>query len=194
MIIIPERQACFVHIPRTGGMALQTALCRCFRPAKRFTHGWEHASAHAVRRVLPSPDYRIFTVIRNPWAIFQSHWGWLQIAKTIPDLDVSEGIRHGLSIEAQMTFPEIVRHWIALNILASDGGFAARYCDAKTIVFRYEDEPWPAIAELLDCDLMMERENESRCEPPEWDEATIDSIAHYCRGDVERFQYQSPTP
>ena len=192
MIVIPERHACFIHIPRTGGMALQTAIQRTFPLAQRHTRGWEHVAAHAVRRMLPSSDYRVFIVIRNPWSIFTSHWGWLQRVKTIPDFDVSEDIAHGIAIEGAMSFVESVQLCVGEDILATDGGFAARYCDTETIVFRYECDPWPTIAALLDCELQMERENESLCEPPRWDQASIELVGRYCRGDVERFGYVAP--
>jgi hypothetical protein len=66
MMIIPEQHACFIHIPHTGGTAFQAAIERAFPKARRMGEGWEHVSAHAARRMLPSPTYRMFTVIRNP--------------------------------------------------------------------------------------------------------------------------------
>lgn len=191
MIIIPEHQACFVHIPRTGGLSLQTAIERVFPRAERRAYDWEHVGAHAVRRVLPSCNYRVFTVMRNPWSIFASHWGWVQRYAAEPELVDSNAIRYGLELEAAMSFPELVRHWIEHDILATAGGFAARYCDTDTIVFRYEDDPWRDISAWLDCDLVLGRENESQCEPPQWDQATSDLVGEYCRGDVERWGYQT---
>ena len=192
MIIIPDRQACYIHIPRTGGMALQSSLEHVFPGAIRHAYGWEHVGAHAVRRILPAPDYRVFTVIRNPWSIFASHWGWVQRYRHTPAATDSVDVGYSLQVESQLPFPELVRHWLEHDILATGGGFAARYCDRDTTVFRYEDHPWAAIAELLDCELAMRRENESLCDPPVWDQATSDLVGMYCRGDVQRFAYQPP--
>jgi hypothetical protein len=192
MIIIPTRQICFVHIPRTGGLALQTALEQVYPDAQRHAYDWEHVGAHAVRRILPSPDYRVFTVVRNPWSIFESHWGWVQRYARQPELVDSDAISYGLEIEAALSFPDLVRHVIQFDILATDGGFAARYCDADTIVFRYEADPWADIAAWLECELTMEVVNDSLCEPPVWDQASIDLVGHHCRGDVARFGYVAP--
>ena len=192
MIVIHERRVAFVHIPRTAGHALQTALVQAFPATQLYGHDWEHVGAHAIRRVLPSPDYRVFTVIRNPWAIFASYYGLLKRAKD-DHPDWSEGSLFGLAMLEPLAFPDLVRQLVADNTLACDGGFAKRYCDPETIVFQYESNPWADIAAWLDCELAMERINESLCEPPVWDQASIDLVGHHCRGDVERFGYEAPS-
>lgn len=193
MIIIPERRACYIHIPRTGGMALQTAIERALPGSVRLAGFWEHTTAAEIRQRLIWPDVRLFTVIRNPWEAFASHWGWVQRYALAPELLPDDGVAEAVDMASHMTFGEFVRDSIANNILAVDGGFFARYCDEGTIVFRYETAPWPQIAEWLDCPLSLERENESLCEPPAWDQETANLVGWYCRGDVERFGYGAPT-
>lgn len=192
MIIIPECQACYIHVPRTAGMALQTAIFRACPLSQRYDGSWEHVSAHAVRRVLPAPRYRVFAVMRNPWEIFASHWQWVQLHKNHPESIEDEATRLGLTVESALTFADDVRCCVEHNVLAIDGGFAARYCDPDTRIFRYEHDPWSDIAAWLGCELHMERENESLCDPPAWDQASIDLVGYHCRGDVERFGYEPP--
>ena len=193
MIIIPERRACYIHIPRTGGMALQTAIERVFLNSVRLAGWWEHTTAAEIRQRLAWPDLRLFAVIRNPWEIFASHWGWTQRYSPTPELLGDDRMAAEVALASRLTFGEFVRDSIQRDILAVDGGFFSRYCDEGTIVFRYETAPWPQIAEWLDCPLSLERENESLCEPPAWDQETADLVGWYCRGDVERFGYGVPT-
>jgi len=192
VIIIPERRACYIHIPRTGGMALQTAIERALPHSVRLAGFWEHTTAAEIRQRLAWPDLRIFAVIRNPWQIFASHWGWTQRYSQTPELLGDDRVAVAVAIAAQMTFCEFIRYSIERDILAVDGGFFARYCDEWTTIFHYEAGPWTQIAQWLDCELVLERENESLCEPPVWDQETADLVGWYCRGDVERFGYGVP--
>jgi hypothetical protein len=192
VIIIPERHACYIHVPRTGGMALQTAIEQVFPQAQRKAAGWEHVGAHAVRRILPSYDYHVFAIVRNPWDIFASYYGLLKRA-VAEHPDWPPDYLEGLAREEPLSFRDLVQYLVQENSLATDGGFAARYCDADTIVFQYERDPWPEIAAWLNCELVLPRENESLCEPPTWDQGMIDLVKRYCRGDVERFGYGAPS-
>lgn len=193
MIIIPERRACYVHIPRTGGMALQTAIERAIPHCVRLAGLWEHTTASEIRQRLVWPDMRRFTVVRNPWEIFASHWGWVQRYAPTPELLGDAIIAAAVEAAARLTFAEFVRHSIQHDVLACDGGFCTRHCDEMTTVFRYEEHPWQRIAEWLGCPLTLDRENESLCEPPTWDQETADLVGWYCRGDVERWKYERPT-
>ena len=194
MIIIPERRACYIHIPRTGGMALQTAIERALPGSVRLAGSWEHTTAAEIRQRLAWPDLRLFAVIRNPWEIFASHWGWTQRYSPTPELLGDDRMAAAVALASRLTFSEFVSDSIQRDVLAVDGGFFSRYCDEGTTVFRCESNPWPQIAEWLDCPLSLERENESLCEPPAWDQQTANLVGWYCRGDVERFGYGVPIP
>ena len=192
MVIIPSSRTIFVHVPRTSGTALSRALCRAFPDAVWLdSFAWMHATT-AMARQLFAGEVRVFTILRNPWSIFASHWGW---ARSLA--------RHGSAIEPPwfrdlvlsqdcLPFRAAVRVAIHCHYLAGEGGFFARYCDAQTMLYHYEDRPYQAIGELLGRPLDVVLENETLDDPPAWDLATIEAIADYCRGDLERFSYSPP--
>jgi hypothetical protein len=191
VIIIPERNACFIHIPRTGGTALSSALLRAF-PLATWDGADEHISASDVRHVFPElTGCTFFTVMRNPWEIFRNRYGFVQ--RYVSDMPewMSGCSAHGVRYEASLPFQSLVLWLIDFTVIATDGGFTRRYCDDDTVVFRYEDNAFVKVADLLGCELDMRTENESLVKP-EWDEVSVSAVLWHCRDDVRRFGYTPP--
>ncbi|MFX0547045.1 sulfotransferase family 2 domain-containing protein [Roseovarius sp. S1116L3] len=104
MIISPNRNYVFVHIPKTGGTSLATALeARAMRddiligdtPKARRRRGrlkglgapgrlWKHATLDDIAGVMP-PEWMaqalVFTLVRNPWDRMVSYYHWLRLQR-----------------------------------------------------------------------------------------------------------------
>ncbi len=98
MIISPGRNYIFVHIPKTGGTALATALeQRAMRDdiligdtpkAKRrkarlkslSTKGriWKHSTLSDMEGAVDPTGMFTFTLVRNPWDRMVSYYTWLK--------------------------------------------------------------------------------------------------------------------
>lgn len=169
-------------------MAMQSAIQRAFPHAVRCGHPVEHAGAVAVRGMIGS-EYRLFAVVRNPWRIFEGHWRWVRQYSRDPPTGWEDDIVYGLLAESRMTFDEVVAHCIQHDVLATDGGFYMRYCDASTTVFRYEDSPWQDLSDALGRHLSGEIENACWCDPPVWSRRAVEQVARYCCDDIVRFGY-----
>jgi hypothetical protein len=168
-------------------MSLQTAIQQAVPSAERHSYPQEHIGAAAARRLLG--ECLVFTIIRNPWCIFESHWRWVQRFRGTLGVVGPADVQYGLDAESAMTFSESVVNCIKYNTLASDGGFHSRYCDSETIVFRYEDAPWREISKLVGCELQVGRENEGTGDAPAWDGWCAELVASYCRDDITRYGY-----
>jgi len=102
MIVSPGRNYVFVHIPKTGGTSLATALeARAMRddiligdtPKARKRRGrlagiqtsgrlWKHSSLSDIEGLMPAPWMRqtfVVTLVRNPWDRMVSYYHWLRI-------------------------------------------------------------------------------------------------------------------
>ncbi|MFX0542565.1 sulfotransferase family 2 domain-containing protein [Roseovarius sp. S4756] len=104
MIISPGRNYIFVHIPKTGGTSLATALeMRAMRddiligdtPKARRRRGrlkglgaagrlWKHSRLDDISGVMP-PEWMsqalVFTLVRNPWDRMVSYYHWLRLQR-----------------------------------------------------------------------------------------------------------------
>jgi len=98
MIISPGRNYIFVHIPKTGGTALATALeQRAMRDdiligdtpkAKRRKarlkslsakgRVWKHSTLSDMEGAVDPTGMFIFTLVRNPWDRMVSYYTWLK--------------------------------------------------------------------------------------------------------------------
>lgn len=98
MILSPGRRYAFVHIPKTGGTAMALALeARAMKddilvgdtPKARKRKArlkaltapgrvWKHSRFVDVEGLCDMTDWRIFTLVRNPWDRIVSYYHWLQ--------------------------------------------------------------------------------------------------------------------
>ena len=98
MIISPGRNYIFVHIPKTGGTAVATALearamrddiligdtPKAKRRKARLKHLnakgrlWKHSTLADIDGIVDPKGMFTFTLVRNPWDRMVSYYSWLQ--------------------------------------------------------------------------------------------------------------------
>lgn len=178
MIYIPDLHTALCHVPRTSGMSISLAIFGEYPDAEAIWEGEtiHGPSIHSTTDYIRTryPNVRIFAVMRNPWRIWQSHYGWMQRYE-----NETRPFRETLYwlIDAQ---------WPCLR-----GGFFETYLDEDVDLFFYEDKPYDAIKEYLDAPgLVFEKENETIHPTPVWTDDMIAAIADWCKGDIERFGYE----
>lgn len=191
MIIFPDRKIVYIHIPRTGGTALKECVVRNDANAiVSYGLNWQHATARMAAELLPG--FRTIAVIRNPWNIYRSHYGWVH-ANAWNGAIKPDWFRGYIQCEAAMTFAENVANAAAYNVLEDGLGFHARYCLGDTTVLRYEDDPWLELARLIEVDLSdLNRVNESPPMAAEWEQDSVELVRSRCARDTLLFGYTQP--
>ena len=116
MILSPGRRYAFVHIPKTGGTAMALALenramkddiligdtPKARRRKARLTQlavpgrVWKHSRLTDVEGVCDMTDWRIVTLVRNPWDRLVSYYHWLR-AQSFAHPAVALAQRHDFS-------------------------------------------------------------------------------------------------
>ena len=190
MVIIPQAEAVFIHIPRSGGTALSRSILNACEGAfidlqfKRRHGTYPEALAKY-------PTYSFFTIMRNPWDLVRSYFGWCYIACTTmrKHLDYRE-IAFAEYLLA-IGFRDAVPH-ILVSGLVREPGYWATYCGDQVKPFMYDGPFVAEISQLLGVTLTEVVVNESPVEPPQWDPRSIKLIGDYCRDDVDRFKFKPP--
>ena len=198
MVILHDSRLLFIHIPRTSGVAVRDAMLQARNDAQSF-HAWYtdremagdvHITARDALTLFPG--YRTFAIIRNPWHCTESIWRWRMLVGLRPDLHLHHhGVRfvdHCKQI-VQWSYDEYVSDFFE----EFPDGYYRHWCDDDTMCFRYEDRPYHAIGELIQCRLNVRQQNASIVPPPKWTQSAIDIVARHCVNDVETFGYAKPT-
>jgi hypothetical protein len=191
MVIIWDRSTIFIHIPRTGGMALSQAIEQYFvRSTVDFWESRIHATYLELQPQFPS--FSFFTIMRSPWDIFMSHYRWCALmhwhnfTRTAHEIEdychsvVNAGFTKGLEV--------IAKH----GTLCKRPGFWATYAGDGVDVYQYDDQPFTAISSRLDCPMEVPVVNQSEGQKPLWTSAAVELVADICADDIERFGYVPP--
>jgi hypothetical protein len=180
-----------VHIPRTGGTSLELSLAAAFPDAIHHPEH-EHLSALETRRLLPGPNWKLFTIVRNPWDVFRSHYQLVLETQDTPPDKWPAAQKRRFKVEAGLSFAEYVLYCVRRGWPARSGGLVDTFCDLRTKIFRYECSPFLQIGTWLNCELAAHWVNRSDASSPSWDDMSAALVGWHCRHDVQRFGYQSP--
>lgn len=215
MIVSPNRFV-FIHIPRTGGMAISNTVASVLSEIPDTSillsgdgdiasAPWRHSRACEVAGTIPTwRDIRRFSVIRNPWDIVLSSWNLLRRDShslneskhlTTDSVQVyCDFIRDSLS----MSFDE----WIPWHFeyLREAGGFWNYWClgaqgedlGVRHVRFEQLNESWPNLCELMGIPPVALRHDNRSASCVDWSPRAIREVAELCRGDIERFDWQCP--
>jgi hypothetical protein len=149
-----------------------------------------HATAkHAITEF---HDYHTFAIMRSPFAIFRSHYGWIK--RWAPRLNAAwpKWFRAAITAGSKRTLDEHMEHCVTHNVLCDDGGFLPTYCNDTTTVYLYEDQPYDEIAELVGAKLDLEVVNETLDEIPDLGADSICQIQQKCCVDCAKLGYLPP--
>ena len=213
MIISPGRRYIFVHIPKTGGTAMATALearahrddiligdtpkaqKRRGRVAKLSARGrlWKHAMLSDIDGVLsPEEIAAMFTVtlVRNPWDRMVSYYHWLR----------AQSFDHpAVSLAAELSFGAFLAHpQTVASLRAAPYGRYMRDVTGQeraSLFIRLEhleQDMAPFVAHLgfrpeIARINASERARDYR---GYYDDATAERVARLCAEDIARFGYR----
>lgn len=186
MVILPDYRAIFIHIPRTSGVAISNALVESIT-----TTIYEKRAMHTRRCELDQfAGWHFFSVMRNPWELFASHFGWVEIVATNP-----KPLAGPVGAYCREMYPKgaeyTIRECMAKEYPCEFGGWWETYGGDDVEAIRYEEQPYVRISEIVDVPLDIKRENMSKA-LPRLSAKLIDEIAQFCYADVTRFRYSPP--
>lgn len=172
------RKFAFVHVPKTGGTSILTALTAHVRNEGHFRTTGAHTTAAEVRHQVGAPrwDRQYFTcgIVRNPWEMLVSMFAAFSIAGSFEQF---------INGNVFPLFPGTQRDYLFEN-----GRQIVSY------IGRFErlDESYATIANHLGIDPTLPHENRStHCPYREYyDDRTRDFVARRFAADVEEFDYE----
>lgn len=203
MIISPGRNYIFVHIPKTGGTALATALeQRAMRDdiligdtpkAKRRKarlkslsakgRVWKHSTLSDMEGAVDPTGMFIFTLVRNPWDRMVSYYTWLKAQSFAhPVVKLAQSTGFSTFLNSDQTRASVLK-----NPYVS-------YVNDTALFFRIEhlaDDLQP-LWKHLGFELTIEHINQST-RPRDWrpfyNDADASLIKSLCADDITRSNY-----
>lgn len=198
----------FVHIPRTGGISISTALGTA-RNAQVNLTTLRHNYARFIRDREPYWNRLFrFSVIRSPWEIVASWWRLLKRELDFhyrrPNFDLREGpwISYLRRFSKDQDFGRYIERDILTGLIGiAQGGFWRTWCcgargedlGVRAVRFANLTAEWPEIAERCGRPgLALPHLNGTLRETVPWTAALIAAVGQYCADDVRRFGFQPP--
>ncbi len=204
MIISPGRNYIFVHIPKTGGTSLATALedramkddiligdtPKAKRRKARLKNLdaagriWKHSTLADMAGVVDPTGMFTFTLVRNPWDRMVSYYTWLG-GQTFdhPAVKLAQSTDFSAFVNTPQTQASLIK-----NPYAS-------YVNKSSLFFRIEslEEDLQPLWQHLGFELTIGRINQSM-RPRDWrpfyNDADAALIAKLCASDIARSNYQ----
>jgi chondroitin 4-sulfotransferase 11 len=188
-----QRQALFIHIPKTAGRSLVKSLFN--------VNSVEHANAEWYQRIDPDrfDRYFKFAIVRNPWDRLVSAWTYLREggAKSSEDDTAWGEFFHRFD-----NFEDFVCHWLTpenirrKHLFTPQSEFVTDRFGGMAMDFvgRYErlNEDFDVICEKLGMDVKLPHLNSSKRVGYRefYTDRSRDVVAEIYARDVELFQYQ----
>lgn len=213
MIISTGRNYIFVHIPKTGGTALSTALetramkddiligdtpkakrrkarLKALSPSGRL---WKHSTLSDIDGIVPAAvisQMEVFTVVRNPWDRMVSYYHWLREQNfDHPAVQLAKQVDFCGFLNDGATQKSIQQNPYSSYVTAVDG---KEYCTQYLRSERLQADA-VVLAERLGLRLPdIDRINTS-VRQPDWrgyysdDDAAI--VSRICSADIAKFDY-----
>ena len=218
MVYNAESNFLFVHIQKTGGTSITSALCQLNN--SRFVRP-PHLRLGDIR--MPRRKPFVFAVVRNPWERLASWWHMMQRKQVHNDFSAyllspeatgepvtfstfirrTDIIRENREIHNRPLWP-VQRPWRRPHYLKSLGWNqedylmrGGRFAADAVLRFEHLEEDWEGISPRLDSgtNLLLPHENASSIgERSSWrtlyeKETDVDFVAHQFARDIQRWKY-----
>ncbi len=216
MIISTGRRYIFVHIPKTGGTAMATALeARAMKddiligdtPKARRRRGrlaglqaagrlWKHATLADIEGVVMRADiddFFVFSLVRNPWDRMVSYYHWLR----------GQGFDHpAVALSRSLDFRDFLLHPQTRTALAANP-YARYLTDGAGVehgrflrIEHLETDMAPLVAHLGFAPQLTRLNSSPRGRDwrPYYDDATAEAVALCAGQDIARFGYGFDDP
>lgn len=182
MLILPRQKKIFIHVPKTGGTAIEYSIMQAEPTAIQITGQRHHERIKIVEECYPK--YEKFVVLRNPVEIYYSHYNFI--------LDILKNGNHphlhtyakSLPVDSFLNHTEYL---CENSSLCNFGGFSSTYTNDNTKIFYYGDNIISLISKYLDLPLENYKFNVSSYMDigvTEWTKSK-NIIHHFCWKDYE---------
>jgi hypothetical protein len=135
------------------------------------------------------PRHRMITILRNPWRIIESLYGWAHANRGNSDtnVDAREADRVCSKGFNEYAMECSCRRWN----LRGDGGWTDTFAPDGVDMYRYEDSPHQEIAAMFGATRKIHRHNEGWLPAPcRWTEESRDHVASVFWRDISRGGYE----
>jgi len=213
MIISRGRRYVFVHIPKTGGTSLASALEeRAMRDdiligdtpkAKRRKHRlegiktsgrlWKHAGLRDIDGLISAEELKgmfAFTLVRNPWDRVASYYHWLRTQRfDHPAVQLAKGLNFNEFVQHE-TIARGFETAPACSYMTTVAG--VEQCAAYIRLEAFEEDAVPLFDHLGFSISLPHLNRSSRAADYRsyYDDATRRAVAAWCASDIARFGYR----
>jgi|GEM_PF-3524243 len=203
----------FIHIPRTGGISITSALAASAPQSCVHIENHRHDYAWIIRHRLGTECWNrkfVFSMIRSPWEIIASSYrlakrdvAAMKVDQHFAAMD-NTWTRYLRTFEVDMDFGTYVKRDILSGITGvAQGGFWRTWCcdaidgaDLGVTAYLYDrlEIDWPIIAARCGVpDAHLPRLNTTDPEPAPWTDELVAKVGDLCKDDILRFHFSPPS-
>jgi hypothetical protein len=196
-MIFKKINSIFVHIPRTGGTSISTALrkysdqeVKVLPEGLMIVPGGKHKNSTELAKTIDNFDkYFKFCFVRNPWDRFVSFYTWY---RTSNDFKKLNEVRH--KMYRNMNFEEFIIHITKRAKLQSDFILDKKDNIIVDFIGRYEDlnDDFSKLCSMLNIEEKLPVMNSSKHKNYKkyYNKKTKDMVYKAVKKDIELFGYK----
>lgn len=190
MLICSEPQFMFVHIQRTGGTAIESALLRDFFPHTTSLPQHENMQTITTQLLHETQDYFKFAVVRNPWDRIASWYRFFHQHNPVNNLSVQAHFKHFVQQELPKQTPHFFFNqldYISLTPSKHEMDYLIRFENFEKDLANVSKKlglPPTSFPKI--------NQNKKNDYKLLYDQESIKFIAESCKRDIDFFNYSYP--